>query len=118
SSGVGSGAAEPQDGIAVGNPVLGRWAIVEQHVRQARARPRRWAILAEEMLRSARNVADDRRVDITIAEFGPDHFVALGLLHLGNAHQVVARLPAGRSVVADVSAILRAPFPAAERGIA
>src|ERR1043165_2144893 len=59
-SSVDAGAPQPQDGKSVAaDAILDRRTIVEPDVRQPRAGPCGRTVLAEEMLRSARNIADD-----------------------------------------------------------
>src|SRR5208282_4714711 len=70
------------------------------------------------MLRTAGHVADDRGIDIAIAEFRTDQLVALALLDVGDGAEDVAGLGAGRRIVANVRAPQRAPLAPAERRIA
>src|SRR5262249_50427033 len=67
-AGVGRAAAEAKHRIAVADLVLDRCSVLKPDMRQPRAGPRRGPVFAKQMLRSARNVANDRRVDIAIAE--------------------------------------------------
>ena len=88
---IGLGAAELEDRVAVGNAVLHRRAVVEPDMRQPRAGPGGRLIVAKQMLRPARHVADDRRIDIAVAELGADHLVALALLDVGDGAEILPR---------------------------
>src|SRR6516162_10095775 len=69
------------------------------------------------MLRPARDIADDGRVDVAIAKLGADHLVRLALLHVGDGCHHLACLPALRRIVADVRAPQGAPLASAEARI-
>src|SRR5580693_4165506 len=75
-------------------------------------------VFAEQVLRTAGDVADDGRVDIAIAELGADHFVALALLDIGNRAEITPGRRARRRIVTNVRPPHRAPFATAESGVA
>ena len=93
--GVGLLTAEPEDRIAIGDPVLNGGSVIEEHMGQARARPRGRMVLPEQVLWSARNVVDDRGVDIA------QHRV-LGLFVPGLDGEVLGIATAGEWVTVAV----------------
>ena len=112
-------AGEPQQRVAVADPVVQRRAVVEPDMRQPRARPGRRHVGHEIGLRRlARLRPDDRRADIAVAQLGADNLVALALLDVGDAREIGARRGAFRRVVADVRLVGRAPGAPAARGMA
>src|SRR5580700_6537877 len=69
------------------------------------------------MLGPARNIANDRRVHVAIAELGADHLVAFALLDVRHGGEDVAGLLARGRIVANVRAPAGAPLTAAEGGV-
>ena len=95
--------AKAQNAVSRGwNAVLHGAAVVEPDMRQPRARPRGGLVGAKQVLGSARDIANNRRADVAIAEFGADHLVGLALLDIGDRGHDLAGLPSLRRVVADI----------------
>src|ERR1035437_9743137 len=61
---------------------------------------------------------DDRRASITVSELGPDHFVALALLHVGDTSQIRPCFGAFKCVIANIRSIGRSPGSPSARGMA
>src|SRR5262249_57965295 len=118
---IDSGAAEPQQriAVAVADAILHGGTVAEPDVRQPGARSGRGRIGPEIVFRIVPRLRrDQRRAGIAVAELGADHLVALALLDVGDAGESGARRRPRRRVVADIRPIGRAPFPPPERGIA
>src|SRR6476646_9550210 len=101
----------------VRNSILDRCTIIQPNMWQPGSWPTGRLVMPEQMLRTARNIVDDGRVDIAIAEFGANHLVDLALLDVSNVGKIVADRSTCRAVVSDFRAPLRAPFAIAERGV-
>ena len=77
-------------------------------MRQAGARPGGGTIFTVKVLGSARDVIDDRRINITVAQLRADHFVYLALLDIGNLRQTLARGMAGGRRLPQLRPAMRA----------
>src|SRR5262249_31226639 len=117
-AGIGPGPPQLQDRVAGGDAVLNGRAVVEPDVRKPRAGPGGRRVFAEQVLGPARNVADDRGIDIAVAELGADHLIRLALFDIGDLGKRVARALAVRGVVADVRIPHVAPFAPADGRVA
>src|SRR5262249_18353170 len=117
--GVGSVPIQLEDREAILRDMIlyGR-AVVEPDMRQPRTRPSGRLVGAEQVLGTARYVADPGRADLGIAKPRSDHLVALALLDTGDGGGRAAGPLARRRIVGDVRPPHRAPFAPALVGIA
>ena len=92
---IGFGAAQFEHRVAVWNAVLDRRAVVEPDMRQPRAGPSRRLIFPKQVFGAARNVTNDRGIDITIAKLRANHFVAFSLLDIRDRAEVMPRFGSG-----------------------
>src|SRR6185503_12457154 len=96
----------PEQRIPVPDPVLEGGVPIEPDVRQPRPGPGGRHVVPEQVLGTARFLRDDGRADVTVAELGADHLVALPLLDFGDRDELVEVAP------------LAAPFAPAARSVA
>ena len=64
-------------------------------MRQPRAGPSRRLIFPKQVFGPARNVTNDRGIDITIAKLRANHFVAFSLLDIRDRAEVMPRFGSG-----------------------
>src|SRR3984893_8406483 len=102
----------------VRNSILDRRAVLQPNMRQPCSWPTGRPVLSEQVLGTARNIVDDRRIDIAITKFSANHLVHLALFDGRNPGKIVANPSTCRAVVTDFRTPLRAPFAVTERGVA
>src|SRR4051812_7575917 len=84
---------------------------------ESRAGPRRRLVFAKEMFRTAWNVVDYWRVDVTVAQLRADHLIGLALFDIGHAREIVPRRLTGRARLPYLRTPLRTPLAAAKRRV-
>src|SRR5882724_6471215 len=112
-------AVQTEQGVThIRNSILDRRTVLQPNMWQPCSWPSGWPVVPEQVLGTARNIVDDRRVDIAVAKFSTNHLVDLALFDGSNLGKVVANGSACRGVVTDLRTPLRAPFAVTERGVA